>query len=139
LYDDIQAIRQTIAQRSGARRHNKYGVAAPAARTIDGIVFDSKAEAARWCVLRAMERAGKIIDLERQVPYVLVKPYVRKDGTRCSGVRYIADFRYLEAGTNRIWVEDVKGRATDTYKVKRAMLEWLYPDMHFREVQAWEK
>jgi hypothetical protein len=54
-------------------------------------------------------------------------------------VRYIADFRYLEAGTNRIWVEDVKGRATDTYKVKRAMLEWLYPDMHFREVQAWEK
>lgn len=134
--DQIQQIREALAARSGARRKSKYGVAPAAERTVDGICFDSKAEAARWCVLRAMERAGRIVDLERQVSYVLIKPYARKDGTRCAGIRYRADFRYLEAGTSKTIVEDVKGVATEAYKVKRALLESLYPDMNFREVKA---
>ena len=34
---------------------------------VDGIAFDSKKEANRWCELRVYEKAGIISDLERQV------------------------------------------------------------------------
>jgi hypothetical protein len=134
--DSIPAIRAALAARSGARRKSKYGVSCASERTVDGVCFDSKAEAARWCVLRAMERAGRIKDLERQVSYVLCRPYTRKDGTRCRGVTYRADFRYLEAGTNKIVVEDVKGVATEAYRIKKAFLLAQHPDLNFREVKA---
>src|SRR3989304_1590966 len=38
---------------------------------VDGITFDSKREAARWLVLKAMEKAGEIIYLARPVKYLL--------------------------------------------------------------------
>ena len=48
---------------------SKYG----AIKTVlDGIKFDSKAEARRWAELRLLERAGQIHDLQRQVKLELV-------------------------------------------------------------------
>lgn len=58
---------------------------------IDGIMFDSKKEANRYCELCLMERAGVITDLQLQVPFVLVEK--SKYGRE---IKYVADFTYIE-------------------------------------------
>ena len=40
---------------------------------VDGRRFASRKEAARYCELRLLERAGKIQDLTTQVPFVLIE------------------------------------------------------------------
>ena len=49
---------------------NKYGNVKTV--TSDGIKHDSIKEANRWCELKLLERAGKITDLQRQVPFELI-------------------------------------------------------------------
>ena len=94
---------------------------------VDGIVFDSAAEARRWRELRLLERAGRISGLRRQVPYVFL---VHTTGTapECGEdkrqMRYVADFVYLEGG--REVVEDVKGYRTAEYKRKRRLMRNVY-------------
>lgn len=96
--------------------YSKYN----ARRTVvDGIAFDSIAEANRWCELRLLERAGKISDLRRQVPFTLVE---RSRHGRA--VVYRADFVYIENG--REVVEDVKGVRTEVYKLKRRLMAERY-------------
>ena len=60
--------------------------------TVDGIVFDSKAEAQRWQQLKILEKVGQIGNLRRQVKYVLI-PTQKVNGKvierECS---YYADF-----------------------------------------------
>ena len=85
----------------------------------DGQVFDSVKEFHRWGVLRLLERAGKIRNLQRQVKFELIP---KQDGERaCS---YIADFVYEENGKKV--VEDCKGFKTDAYKLKRKMMLWVH-------------
>lgn len=86
---------------------------------VDGLVFDSKREAARWCELKLLERGGEITDLRRQVRYRLIPS---QDGERpCD---YVADFVYTEKG--REVVEDVKGHKTPEYVIKRKLLQHTY-------------
>jgi hypothetical protein len=118
------------------RKANKYHVAAALDRTINGIRFDSRAEMQRYLELRMLERAGQIRDLERQVDYILVPKHVRKDGEKCLGIVYRADFRYLDLRTNRIIVEDVKGALTAAYRIKRTLLLYQNPDLNFVEVRG---
>jgi len=130
--NDARAI---IAGQSGSRRRNKYRVSPVAARTVDGIRFDSKAESVRYRELRLLLQSGAIRDLELQPVYVLLEPYKRPDGTHCRGVRYIADFRYLDLRTNRIMVEDVKGVLTKEYVIKKAFFQSMFPEVNFREIK----
>lgn len=102
--------------------------------TSDGIKHDSIKEANRWCELKWLERAGKISNLQRQVPfelipaqYEVVERYGKsgkrlKDGKKCveKSVVYIADFVYTEDGKQV--VEDAKGFRTKEYKLKKRML-----------------
>ena len=84
---------------------SKYG----AVKTVvDGITFDSRLEADRWRMLKALEQLGRIYNLERQVKFPLM----------VNGVKigdYIADFRYIE---NPSWdppfsvIEDAKSMIT---------------------------
>lgn len=78
---------------------------------INGITFDSKAEAAHYAGLNILEKAGMISDLKRQWPFVLA-PSVKISGEKRARppLRYIADFVYIEDG--RLVVEDVKSPAT---------------------------
>lgn len=109
--------------------------------TSDGAVHDSRKEANRWCELTLLERAGKISNLQRQVPFELIPAQYEsferygkngkrlKDGKRCieKSVVYIADFVYNEGGKKV--VEDVKSKATkkkESYILKRKMLLWVY-------------
>lgn len=98
------------------QRKSKYG----AEKTVvDGMMFDSRKEANRWCELRMLERAGEIKNLRRQVEYVLITekrepPTVGKRGGVKEGrviqkaVKYRADFVY-ESKDGKTVVEDVKG------------------------------
>lgn len=112
---------------------NKYG----AIKTVvDGITFDSKKEANRWCELKLLERAGEIYDLKRQVPFVIIPVQKDENGRVIEReAKYIADFAYRDRKTNRIVVEDTKSEATKTaaYKLKKKLM--LYRNgIRIREV-----
>ena len=80
--------------------------------TLDGLSFDSVAEAGRYGELRLRWLAGEIINLEVHPRLLLVPAFVRVvEGTRhTSRPRYyVADFSYREGG--RIIIEDVKDEA----------------------------
>lgn len=95
---------------------------------VDGITFASKREARRYGVLKMLEQAGEIRELERQVSFPLMcdgKPIkIRSRGVpNGRQVRYVADFVYFDVRSNRRVVEDVKGYPSDVYKLKRAIME----------------
>lgn len=95
--------------------------------TVDGIVFDSKKEAARYQDLRLLERAGEIQDLRCQVPFELVPAQRDAKGKLVERpVKYLADFVYKDCATGERVVEDVKGYRTDVYKIKRRLMNHLY-------------
>lgn len=102
---------------------------------VDGITFDSKKEARRFKQLKALEEAGKICNLNRQVKFTLIPTQREPDiiGPR-GGVKkgkllerelaYYADFCYLHDGK---WVvEDVKGLRTKDYIIKRKLVLYLH-------------
>jgi hypothetical protein len=92
-------------------RRSKYG----AKKTVvDGIKFDSMAEAARYGVLKVVQSAGLITDLRLQVPYTITV-----NGKKIC--RYVADFVYIENGKEV--VEDVKGMKTPVYNLKKKLME----------------
>lgn len=97
---------------------------------VDGIKFDSKGEASRWCVLRVLERAGQISDLQRQVSFELAPP-VRLGGRGRPALKYIADFVYQQ--DDQQVVEDVKGVRTPVYNLKRHLMKSVH-NIEIREV-----
>jgi hypothetical protein len=99
----------------------KYG----AIKTVlDGIKFDSKAEARRWAELRLLERAGQIKDLQRQVKLELVPGCKLHGEDRARpAIRLVVDFRYVERGQEVY--EDTKGMETPASRMKRHMAKAL--------------
>lgn len=91
---------------------------------INGEIFDSKKEAARWQELLLLQRAGKISHLNRQVTYTLI-PSQYIDG-KCveRSVKYVADFVYHQDG--QLVVEDTKGMKTPEYVLKRKLMLSVY-------------
>ena len=92
---------------------------------IEGIRFDSRAEANRWQELKLLERAGLIRDLQRQVTYELI-PGVKFEGAlrRQPALRLIVDFTYTER--DKLILEDVKGVVTPMFTLKRHILKALF-------------
>lgn len=104
--------------------------------TVDGVIFDSKREAARYRELKLLERAGVISFLQLQTKFQLIpaqhapsgevytkgpRKGQRKPGSllekECS---YIADFCYIQNGETV--VEDAKGCRTEVYKIKKKLM-----------------
>lgn len=102
-----------------------------------GITFDSKKEYRRFLELEAMEKAGIIKNLERQVKYILIPAQREPDtiGSR-GGIKkgklierecsYYADFVYIVTETGEKVVEDVKGMRTPEYKIKRKLMLFIH-------------
>ena len=88
--------------------------------TVDGMKFDSKAEARRWQELKILERAGQIQELRRQVIFKLLKA-VSCRGKVARPTTYIADFVYNENGIEII--EDTKGMLTKEFLLKEKMMK----------------
>jgi hypothetical protein len=112
-------------------RRSKYGVRTDAAgklaRTVDGILFDSQAEARRYGELKLLLRAGSIRNLRLQPVLPLLVPNGVDRPTVIGN--YVADFEYeilTESGRWVVEVEDVKGFATPLYKWKKKHVEAQY-------------
>lgn len=91
---------------------------------VDGIKFDSKKEATRYCELKLLQRAGEIKDLQRQVRFELI-PSQRIDGRIVERpISYIADFVYTNKDGQQI-VEDTKGIKTREYIIKRKLMLYI--------------
>lgn len=122
-----------------AKYHNRKA-------TLDGKVFDSRKEAARYKKLSLLQRAGKISDLQQQVKFVLVpaqyEEYERvspKTGKKLKPGRrllekecaYIADFVYTDSSGKEV-VEDTKGYRDPSsagyakFVIKRKLMLHLY-------------
>jgi len=99
---------------------------------VDGITFDSKLEASRYCELKLLERAGEITDLQLQPEFVLI-PAFEKFGKRYRAVKYVADFAYYDL-RGRYIVEDAKGFKTAVYKLKRKLFDYNNQNTIFREI-----
>ncbi len=93
--------------------------------TVDGIEFDSDAEARRYRELCLLERAGEITDLEMQVPYEL-QPRFKAGRRVIRPITYIADFRYTDTRTGEQVVEDVKGVETEVFRIKAKMMLYVH-------------
>lgn len=85
---------------------------------VDGIRFHSKKEASHYLVLKTLEKAKKIWELELQVPFK-----IEVEGKKiCT---YRADFTYKDK--KGFHVVDVKGVRTQIYSLKKKLIEALYP------------
>lgn len=95
--------------------------------TIDGIRFDSKAEARRYDELKLLLAAGEITDLKTHPRFEIWRK-------NASVIHYEADFSYFDPAYGENVVEDVKGVKTSVYRLKRKMFLAMYPDIKFVEV-----
>ena len=102
------------------RRQGKYKVRHDAEgkerRTIDGITFDSEKEAGRYFELKLLKAAGGISQLTCQVRFQLRV----NDELICS---YVADFVYIDLISGQRVVEDVKGKRTREYIIKKRLMK----------------
>ena len=115
-------------QLAKAEKHGRIPRASKLRRTVDGITFDSLAEANRWKVLRLAEIAGRISRLTRQPKYPLLV-----NGMLVA--HYIGDFEYLNE-TGQLILEDVKSahtRKDPVYRLKSKLMVACY-GMQIKEV-----
>lgn len=88
---------------------------------VDGIGFDSQAEADYYCRLKLLLRAGKIDGFCRQARFVVTEG---RNGEK--GTEYVTDFViFYPDKTYRI--VDVKGVKTDVFKLKVKCMREKYP------------
>lgn len=95
-------------------RKSKYNARAI---VVDEHRFPSQHEANRYCELKMLERAGKIHNLEIQVPYKITSGKKPR--------KYIADFQYINTSGATV-VEDAKGYKTEVYVLKKELMKTLY-------------
>lgn len=119
-YRDL--TRGRVAQRKYRNRPTMY----------NGILFDSQAERDRYVELSLMQGAGQIANLRVHPPYTLQEKFTDRHGINHQAIVYTADFEYVEDGVTV--VEDVKGYATDVFKLKKKMFLYKYPELDFRTV-----
>ncbi len=93
---------------------------------VDGIVFASKKEAARYSELQLLRKCGYITALTLQPRY----PIYFGKAKICD---YVADFTYLTKD-QKVVVEDIKGMKTPVYRLKYKLFHACYPDLRITEL-----
>jgi len=81
----------------------------------DGIKFASKLEALYYDHLKLLQKAGEVVMFLRQVPFHLP-----------GNVRYVCDYAVFNSDGSVQFI-DVKGLETQQFKVKRKLVESIYP------------
>jgi len=89
-----------------------------------GIKFDSLKEMNYYKKLELLQNYGKISELKRQVPFVLIETFKLEDKTYRQ-TKYIADFVYKDED-GKYHVVDTKGFRTPEYKLKKKLMAWKY-------------
>ena len=93
---------------------------------VDGIFFHSKKEARHYKVLKSMQQAGIIRDLETQ-------PKFKLDINGTHICNYFADFKYFDNELDREVIVDVKGVRTQVYKLKKRLMLAIH-DIEVEEI-----
>lgn len=88
---------------------------------MDGIRFDSQAEANYYCLLKILLRRGEIDGFCRQARFIVTEG---KDGGKCT--EYVTDFIVFYPN-DKYRIVDVKGVKTDVFKLKMKSLKEKYP------------
>lgn len=104
---------------------------------IDGLVFDSQAEARYYTYLSDLMQKGVVTAIIPQPRYLLQESF-RKNGILFRKIEYVADFavRYEDG---RSEVVDVKGMETTDFKIKRKLFEKKYPELSLKVVKYVKK
>jgi hypothetical protein len=112
--------RETKAERAAWSKHFGDAVAGPSKYGNEKAgKYDSKYEAEVAGKLAALERCGKIKDLQEQVRIVLVP-----GNGRLRPIIYVADFTYFDL-ENVKHILDAKGYKTQIYRLKKRMAALL--------------
>jgi len=96
-------------------KHSKYN--ARPTRCRQGLMHHSAMEAKRCNELHLMQEGGLISDLEAHP-----QPRYRLDVEGVHICDYMADFAYYDIEQDRPVVEDVKGHATEVYRLKKKLM-----------------
>lgn len=115
------SLEQLVREITGEPK-NKFGAVK---KVVDDVKFDSTKEANRYAQLKLLVRAGKIKDLRLQVRYDLIPKQKFRDGSSMVGTYYLADFVYFDCDKGCEVVEDVKGKKTDVYQIKRKLMKLI--------------
>lgn len=107
------------------QKRNKYGNKRAES---NGLVFDSKLEAACYEQLVLLERAGEIQDLQRQVPI----PITVNGRDVC---KLVIDFQFWDKRNCCLVWRDAKGLVTAFASLKLKLARALYPDVR---VEIWK-
>jgi hypothetical protein len=96
--------------------------------TVDGITFDSKAEAKYYQNLKLLEMAGEVEGVELQTPFALT----------VSGFlicTYRSDFTFTTRKDKKFHVVDCKGVRTKDFILKKKLMRAIY-GIEIEEVRA---
>lgn len=105
------------------RTKSKYG---NKKTKIDGLTFDSKAEALYYSELKLKQKTGEILFFRVQPRYRLLDGF-EKDGKKHRPIDYIADFE-VHHTDGSIEVVDVKGAPpTQVFRIKEKLFNYKYP------------
>lgn len=118
----VEALNPHLFEKTATEKPKKKNKFNATKTEVDGIVFDSKKEAARYGELKLLLKAGEIGFLKMQVEYKL-----EYNGQKIAS--YIADFEYILSSTGEKVVEDVKGEATcklPAYRLKKKLMKAVH-------------
>jgi hypothetical protein len=94
---------------------------------VDGITFDSSAEAKDYMALKVAQQVGAISDLELQPSFLLQEGFTDSTGKRHRPITYRADFRFKRDG--KLVIADRKGPLTPPFRMKEKMFRAKYPEL----------
>jgi len=122
-----EEARKALDDLSGPSKYNSQKT------EIDGIIFDSKKEAAYYYELKLRRMAGEITEVELQPKFVLMEGF-EKNGKTYRPITYHADFLVtLTDGTQE--VIDVKGYKTEKFRIKQKLFERRYPELNLKLIE----
>ena len=98
---------------------------------VDGMKFDSKAEARHYQGLKALQELGHIVNLECQPPFMLQEGFTDNEGKRVRSITYKADFKYFDRRDDFWYIVDVKSPPTSKeplFRCKWKILQHMFRD-----------
>ena len=86
-----------------------------------------------YIYLKKLKEEGIVLDFELQPKYILQEGFVIDD-KKIQAITYTADFKVMYANGSEKEI-DVKGKLTESFKIKRKMLLYKYRDIDFKCLQ----
>lgn len=105
----------------------KYHRSNRADRTYNGVIYDSKREAKHAMELDILKAAGRVLKIERQIPFELRV----NDRKVC---KIVIDFR-VTWHTGDVVLQEIKGYATKDWIIKRKLFEALHPELKYEVIR----